>query len=168
MTGLAITLSVGIIFTGISNIHPAMPAKCAFTTVSPRRILPAETITMVFSEIILLGGLLIRLLEISSTISRRSSKGSLRAGLGKPARRVLVRFAEKLQRSSRPSRALFTPLVVFFLAFLITVQTVLDALVSHICGVGDECCPTPWALMLMTLAIMVVILAHMGHDAALL
>lgn len=148
MTGLAIMLATGIVLTGIWNPEPSMPVRCVFALVKPGLFPYGELITMILSEIILLGGLLIRLLEISSRI-RRVSRGSLRTALGSPWRKFLDWCCKKLQQSSKRSRKFFTPLVVFSLVYLISVQAVLDVMVSYICGVSWTAASAIWMLTLM-------------------
>lgn len=152
MTGLGVLLAAAIVPTGIPSEMMAFkaPAKCVFDAINPRAFLSRDYsiswygiymmnwdgISMVFSEIILLGGLSIRLLEMSTTI-KRVSRGSLRILLGSIWRIPLVWSCEKLQQSPRLVRALFIPLTVFFLATLVSIQSILDLLGSDICGVGN-------------------------------
>lgn len=90
---------------------------------------------MMYSEVILLGGLSVRLIEMSTTIKRLWG-GPPRDVLGRLWRRFLGRLCEKLQTSYTGTQAFFLPLVVFSLAFLISMQAVLDFFGTDTCGVS--------------------------------
>lgn len=150
MTGLAIMLAAAIVPTAFPRESSPISAKCVLIIIRTGALkywqddygftisqLEGFMISMVFSEFILLGGLSIRLLEMSSVI-RRLSKGSLRAVLGRLCRKPLIWVCGKLQQLSKPVQALFIPLVIFSLAFLVSIQAILDFLGPDICGVGDN------------------------------
>lgn len=90
---------------------------------------------MLYSEIVLLGGLFVRLIEMSTTVKRLWG-GSPRTTLGRLWRRYLGLLCEKLQRSYKGTQAFSLPLVVFSLAFLISMQAILDFFGSDTCGVS--------------------------------
>jgi hypothetical protein len=137
MTGLVAMLAVAIVATGV-RVESPMPAKCAYDPAGYWMYTSDEDIPMIISDVILLGGFLIRLAEMSSIVKRLSG-GSLRTAIGKPGRRALAWLCKRLGRSPRWVQALFIPLVPFSLAFLVMIQAVLDFLGSDICGVGN--CP---------------------------
>lgn len=135
MTVLVVMLAVAMVPTGVYLQSP-MPARCAYDPAGYWMYVTGKSITMIISDVMLLGGFLIRLIEMSSTVKRLSG-GSLRTAIGRPGRRSLAWVCKWLGRSPRWAQALFIPLVPFSLAFLVMIQTVLDYLGSDICGVGD-------------------------------
>lgn len=153
MTSLVVMLAVAIVTTSIELEWEMpgleMPARCAYDPAGWWMYYTGDPVTMVVSVVILLGGFLIRLVEMSSTVKRLSG-GSLRTAIGKPGRRALVWLCKRLERYPRWAQALFIPLVPFSLAFLVMIQTVLDFLGSDACGVGDRpCCPR-YAYLVLT------------------
>lgn len=140
MTALAVMLAVAIVPTGNMStdlgmlIIPGMPAWCAFSPTDPDMVYGQNRVSMVYSEIILLGSLSIRLIEMSTTI-KRVSGGSLKIALPRLSRRFLGRLCRKLQKSHTGTQALVMPLVVSALAILISMQSALDFLGSGACGV---------------------------------
>lgn len=143
MTGLAVMLGVAIVPTGTSGPHApaALPAKYTFNTEdSIPSTMKEDYIVdymapMIVSEVILLGGLLVRLLEMPSATWWRSGGSSLKAVLERLWRNLLVWSCQKLQSSSKVAQALFIPLVVFSLAFFISVQAILDFFRADVSGV---------------------------------
>lgn len=140
MTSLVVMLAVAIVPTENMSIYLdqfKMPAWCAFSPTDPEMMLGVNRVSMIYSEIILLGGLSIRLVEMSTTLKRLSG-GSLKIALGRSSQRVLGRLCGKLQKSHKGPQALLVPLVVFSLTFLISMENALDFLGSDACGVCDN------------------------------
>lgn len=148
MTSLAVMLAIATVTTTI-QLESQMPARCAYDPAGWWMYATGDPVTMILSLVILIGGFLIRLIELSSTVKWLSG-GSLRTAIGRPGRRSLVKLCKRLERSPRWAQALFIPVVPFSLAFLIMLQTFLDFLGSDICGVGDyPCCPNYIYLVLI-------------------
>lgn len=142
MTSLVVMLAVAIVATGAGEDALLMPAKCAYNHAGYWMYSSGNAIPMIFSNVIPLGGFLIRLIEMSSTVKRLSG-GSLRTAIGKLWRRSLVWLCKKLGKAPRWAQVLFTPLVPLSLAFLVSMQVVLDFLASDSCGVGAISCVPP-------------------------
>lgn len=148
MTALAVMLAVAIVPTGLStsrrppqneegSIPLGIPARCAFDFIDSDYLdIQKNGLPMALSEVILLGGLLIRFIEMSSTMTRLSGK-FLWTALGRLWRRFLTWLCEKLQGSPRPVQVLLIPLVLSSLVSLVSMQALLDFLRSDICGVCD-------------------------------
>jgi hypothetical protein len=148
MTGLAVMLAVAIAPTGVSQATrhseapkiPEIPAKCAFTSIDSYEHVRADSGSqgsMILSEILLLGGLSIRLIEMSSIIERFSGS-SLKTYIGKIWRKSLFLSCEKLQSSRRWVQIVFIPLVLFSLTYLISMQALLDFFKTDLCGVSNH------------------------------
>lgn len=154
MTALAIMLVVGIIPTGATAML-TVPARCLFDSMGDFEnptyhgdwrnfsglMVSKGKPSMAFSEIVILGGLLNRLLDMSA-IMRRLTR-LVRTALGRLFRVALIWSCNKLQSSPKLAQALFIPLVVFSLALLISMQGVLDFFRSDISSVSDTIVLSP-------------------------
>lgn len=152
MTTLAVMLSVALVPTAFppveySSYHlldqpvyylrelPGVPAWCAFNSMTTQRLGADNGAPMIISEIILLGGLLIRFAGMFYKASRLRGS-SPRSAMEIPCRKFLVGRCDKLQISSKLNQVLSMPLLVFSLGLLMSIQSVLDFLGSDLCSVG--------------------------------
>lgn len=153
MVGLAVMLAIGLLPTGsssVSNFSPsgimltagdkkvmATPAICFFNLGDFHLSVEGLGFYVIFSEILLVGGLLLRLIQFS-TASRRLAFTILRTVPGNLWRKTLVWTSGKLQGSPKSAQMLFLPAVSLSLVIFVALQSVLDYLGSDICGVGGQ------------------------------
>lgn len=153
MAGLTVMLAIGILPTGSSSVlyygdstSPftideqavlATPARCFFDLKNLELNTQGLAIYVIFSEIILLGGLLVRLIGLHPA-SRRFSRTLFRTIPGGLWKKGLLWTCGKLQLSSKSAKVLVLPLVVLSLVIFVAIQALLDFLCSEICGVSND------------------------------
>ncbi|KAE8365057.1 hypothetical protein BDV27DRAFT_157254 [Aspergillus caelatus] len=140
MSGLAIMLTISLTAMGKVTGYlkdMAIPIACYFKA-GPDALgnNPAQVFIMLVSEILLLGGLVTRFIQMSPTamdFSRSILKSSGRLWV-----KSLVWACQRLESSSKFVQAISFPLVVFSLASLCLVRFLLQFLGSAICGVSEN------------------------------
>lgn len=136
MTGLALMLAVGIIPTGYgSSGGGGAPIICLFKYYLYQFNIDMG-LAMVVSEIMLLGALVIRLVQMFSATRKLSS--FCLSTLGRIWRAALVWCCGKLQRSHRCVQAIFLPAVALALGLSLSIQCLSDTVRSRIFGVSGH------------------------------
>jgi len=136
MTGLAIMLAVGIAFNGgsiDSRFYPGKPIACNFNGHDYLLGLAAGWDTLI-SEVLLIGGLVVRLIQMFS-ITRKFCSSFLQV-LKKLWRKVLAWCLERAQKWCRCLQGISLSLVLFALVVSITFQSLLDFVHSRTFGVS--------------------------------
>lgn len=135
MTGLAIMLAIGILPSGFEFISNSKPIACAWE-MGTYQLDVLNGPYMIMSEIILIGGLAVRVVQMFSTTRRLCS--SFFETIRLLWRAVLVWRCRKLQELHRFVQAVFLPSVIFALAFSVSMQCLVGFLCSRLFGVGDH------------------------------
>ncbi|KAE8316470.1 hypothetical protein BDV41DRAFT_573754 [Aspergillus transmontanensis] len=136
MSGLAIMLTIGLTAMGKVTGYlkdMSMPISCYFNAGLDALVNnPAQVFIMLVSEILVLGGLMTRLVQMSPTTTDFSR--SLSRSLEDLWIKGLVWACARLESSSTFVQSIFFPLVAFSLSILCLVRCLLQFLGSAICG----------------------------------
>lgn len=138
MTGLIVMLAVGILPTE-QSVEAETPAICTFDMKEYNIAYKGSVLTVIISEIMLFGGLAIRLTQMFSSTKRLCTYAF--KTVENVWQLALVWSCGQLQRSYSYIQAIFLPVTVFVLAFLIFMQCALDCVCSRFFGVGDTSNP---------------------------
>lgn len=140
MTGLAVMLAVGIASTGDSRFIRSdgyiaqAPALCLFD-IHDYSFSWQESCTMLISEIMLIGGLIVRVVQMFPASKKICS--AFLAGSLIRWRAALVWCCGKSQKSCRCVQTVSLSLVTLALAVSLSVQSILDFVRSRIFGVSQ-------------------------------
>ncbi|KAK6814567.1 hypothetical protein RU639_009398 [Aspergillus parasiticus] len=136
MSGLAIMLTIGLTAMGKVTGYlkdMSMPISCYFNAGLDALVNnPTQVFIMLVSEILVLGGLMTRLVQMSPTTTDFSR--SLSRSLEDLWVKGLVWACARLESSSTFVQSIFFPLVAFSLSILCLVRCLLQFLGSAICG----------------------------------
>lgn len=172
MAILAILLAVAMIPTGSTcwytwtGKHPESPAVCCFRRESLSLAYKGSGVSMIISEIIILGGFVIR--TICLIPKRKYPNALLNLAPGKLWRKYLLYLCGKLHTSSKVMQAFLQPMVIISMAISIPMQCLVDFLESDIWGVSYMC-PLLCSQIGSNnfIAILALAVPYLGHPAAL-